>query len=146
MTDGNNPMQAIWVEWLALWNGDLAKADTIIAEDFRVHFSPLPGTPEGTGQGRAGLTAWIAGFHQTFVPFRFVEQFAPVIDRDMIAGRWRATGVLAGEFPGAQAARGTPVAFAGADFLRVAGGRIAEYWLASDMTDLLSQLEVEMRR
>lgn len=37
---------------------------------------------------------------------------------------------------------GTPVAFTGTDVLRIADGRLAEYWVNSDIHVLLADLQV----
>lgn len=58
----------------------------------------------------------------------------------MIAGRWLASGTYKGGFPGSTAEPGTQIKFAGADFLRIENGKIAEYWLSADQLDLLKQL------
>jgi predicted ester cyclase len=58
----------------------------------------------------------------------------------MIAGRWLASGTYKGGFPGAKAEPGTAIRFAGADFLRVENGKVAEYWLSSDQLNLMKQL------
>lgn len=132
--------QRLWNDWIALWNGDLARAERIVAPDYAIHMAPLPGTDVARLRGPAGLAGWIGGLHTVFTPLRFTVQVEPLFDRDLIAGRWLAEGTYAGGFPGAAAAAGTPIRFSGADFLRVADGRIAEYWLSSDTTDLLAQL------
>jgi len=58
----------------------------------------------------------------------------------MIAGGWLASGTYKGGFPGAKAAPGTDIRFAGADFLRVENGKVIEYWLSADQLDLIKQL------
>lgn len=44
--------------------------------------------------------------------------------------------------PGATAAVGTPVAFAGTDILRIKDGRITDYWLNSDVHVMAAQLRL----
>lgn len=44
--------------------------------------------------------------------------------------------------PGATAPAGTPVAFTGTDVLGVLEGKLAEYWVGSDMHVLSAQLQV----
>jgi len=133
---------AIWADWIALWNGDLSRAAHIIAPDITLHMTPIGGGPLAPLESPAGMARWIGGLHQAIVPFTFVVQVAPLFQRDMIAGRWRATGRYAGGLPGAKARPGTPIAFAGADFLRIKDGKIAEYWLSADVLDLMGQLRM----
>jgi hypothetical protein len=42
--------------------------------------------------------------------------------------------------PGATAPVGTPATLRGADVLRIADGRFAEYWVSSDKEELVAQL------
>jgi predicted ester cyclase len=42
--------------------------------------------------------------------------------------------------PGATAPEGTEVTFGGIDIMRVADGRLAEYWVSSDGISLMQQL------
>lgn len=138
----NRDKREIWADWIALWNGDLARAERIVAEDYILHMTPMGGGDLAQFAGSTGLAGWIGQLHAAFQPFRFTVQVEPLFDRDMIAGRWLAEGAYAGGFPGAQASPGTPIRFAGADFLRIADGKIAEYWLSSDLTDLMTQLKM----
>ncbi len=131
---------AIWADWIALWNGDLSRAAHIIAPHITLHLTPIGGGPLAPLESPAGMAQWIGGLHQAIVPFTFVEQMAPLFQQDMIAGRWCATGRYAGGLPGATAQPGAPIAFAGADFLRIEDGKIAEYWLSADVLDLMGQL------
>ncbi|MDQ6669429.1 MAG: ester cyclase [Chloroflexota bacterium] len=89
-----------------------------------------------------GLAAWIRQLHTLFAPMTFSVQVAPLFQGDMIAGRWVTTGTYAGGLPGARAEPGTRVSFAGADFLRVQDGKIVEYWLSSDILDMMAQLKM----
>ena len=132
----------LWSRWVALWNGDLDQAKSIISPTFRMHMTPLPGTDPSKEGGPGGLAEWIGSLHAVFDPLSFEEQVGPLIDGDMLAGRWVATGILVGPFPGAKAPIGTSIRFAGADFLRVKDGKIVEYWLSADVLDLLGQLQI----
>lgn len=141
MTD--HPNAEIWRKWLALWNGDLMIAPDIIAADFQLHMAPIGGGGLEQFAGPEGLAGWVAMLHAAIKPFRFSVQVEPLYDRDMIAGRWIAEGRYAGGFPGATAEPGALVRFAGADFLRIENGLIAEYWLSSDSLELIQQLGVK---
>ena len=83
---------------------------------------------------------WIGQLHAAIDPFTFKVQVEPLFGNNMIAGRWLASGIYKGGFPGAKAEPGAPIEFAGADFLRIENGKVAEYWLSSDQLGLLRQL------
>ena len=117
-------------------------ADEIIAPDYTLHMSPMGGGDISSYASPAGLAALIGGFHGAIDDLHFEIQVEPLFGEGMIAGRWIATGRYKGGFPGAQAEVGTPVKFAGADFLRIENGKIAEYWLSADQLDLLTQLKM----
>ncbi|MDR7126474.1 ester cyclase [Pseudotabrizicola sp. 4114] len=140
INDGELP--ALWDKWVAMWNGDLAMADLIMAPDYKLHMSPIGGSDLSGYAGAAGMAGWIGQLHAAINPFVFEVQVQPLFGDGMIAGRWLASGIYQGGFPGARAAPGTPVTFAGADFLRIENGKVAEYWLSADQLDLLSQLEI----
>ncbi len=141
-TTSRDDLSAIWADWIALWNGDLGRADRIIAADLKLHMTPLGGGDVASLASPAGMARWIGGLHAMITSLSFTVQVAPLYQGDMIAGRWLARGSYVGGFPGAKARPGTLIAFAGADFLRIADGKIAEYWLSADVLDLVGQLRV----
>ena len=136
----DNELSAIWDKWIAMWNGDLAMADLIMAPDYKLHMSPIGGGDLSAYAGPRGMAGWIGQLHAAIDPFVFEVQVQPLFGDGMIAGRWLASGTYRGGFPGAKAEPGTPVKFAGADFLRIEDGKVAEYWLSSDQLDLMTQL------
>lgn len=134
--------KALWQPWLALWNGDLAVADEIIAPGFEAHFAPMGGSP-GDVRGPAGLQEWISGATAPFTDYAFETVVGPLADGDLVAGRWLFRGAYQGGFPGASPdAIGQRVEYAGMDLLRVEAGQIAEYWLSADVLHLLQQVGV----
>jgi predicted ester cyclase len=57
--------------------------------------------------------------------------------------RWKAHGTYQGGFPGASPeAVGREVTFTGTDTLRIAGGKLAEYWANADSLLFFQQLGV----
>jgi len=63
----------------------------------------------------------------------FVIEVGPITDGEHLVVRWRAHGTYADGFPGAPAgAIGREVTFTGTDTLRVASGKLAEYWANAD--------------
>jgi hypothetical protein len=120
-----------------LWNGDLALADEIVAPGFVAHFAPVGSSPAEV-RGPEGLTGWIA---QSF--YRFETAVGPLVDGELVAGRWVFRGTYQGGIPGAPAAAvGIEVEYAGIDIFRVEAGKIAEYWLSADSLALLQQIGV----
>ncbi len=141
MTDTRNA--AFAEPWRQLWNGDLAQLDAIVAENFVAHAALMGGTGEGTLRGRAALGQWIGGLHAVMTGLVFSIEVGPVTDADHLVVRWRARGTYRGGLPGASdAAIGREVDFTGTDILRVADGRIAEYWVNSDTLLLMQQLGI----
>jgi ketosteroid isomerase-like protein len=131
----------VWDQWVALWNGDLEAADAIVAPDFAAHFVPLdPAQPPV--RGPAALKQWIGALvGGAFADVTFTTDVGPLIDGDLIAGRWTFEGTYRGGISGApEAAVGRKVTFSGHDILRVHDGRIVEYWLSSDVQALMQQL------
>lgn len=138
----NEELEAIWGRWLELWNGDLAVADEIVAPGFVAHFHPAPGSPSEV-RGPEGLKGWIGGATAAFPGHRFETTVGPLVEGNMVAGRWVFRATYRGGIPGsAEAAVGQPVAYEGADFFRVEDGKIVEYWLSADILHLLQQVGV----
>jgi len=133
--------QAIWAQWTALWNGDLALNDTLISPDFIAHAAPISGSADGLVRGRAGLAGWIAGIRAAMPNLVFATEVGPLADDSYLCGRWIARGTYRGGMPGTpDLAIGKSVEFTGTDIFRVDGTQIAEYWTNADMLQLLQQL------
>ena len=131
---------ALVQNWLELWNGDYSKADGIVSARFRLHAPLLGGAPDTVINTPAALVAWIRQTRAIVPDLKFVIQVGPIEQGAYSSVRWVASGTYGGGMPGAKAAPGARVEFAGADFLRIADGKIAEYWLSSDVTVFLAQL------
>lgn len=129
--------------WRQLWNGDLTQLDAIVAENFVAHAALMGGTGEGTVRSRDALGQWIGGLHAVMTGLVFSIEVGPITDVDYLVVRWRARGTYRGGFPGtSDAAIGREIDFTGTDILRVADGKIAEYWVNSDTLLLMQQLGV----
>ncbi len=131
----------LWDRWIELWNGNLDLAEQIIHPDFEVHRIPMPHIPEGL-PGRDALVEWVKQTRSILEGLRFTVEVGPVVDGEMVAGRWFAEGSYQGGIPGATAPAGTPVGFHGNDIWRAQDGLIREYWLSDDLLDLSQQLGV----
>jgi steroid delta-isomerase-like uncharacterized protein len=130
-------------QWKNLWNGDLGIADQIIAEDFVVHAAPLTGTGPDEIRGRDALKAWISGIHTVLTDLTFTIDVGPIADDEHLVVRWKADGTYRGGFPGAAPeAAGRELSFTGADILRIADGKLAEYWANADSLLFFQQLGI----
>jgi predicted ester cyclase len=136
---GTGEMAKLWDRWIGLWNGDLGAAEEIIHPDFAVHRVPTPHVGDDVG-GRELLVAWVEQTRAILSDLRFTVEVGPVVDGQMVAGRWVAEGDYQGGIPGSTVPLGTRVSFHGNDIWRVEDGRIQEYWLSDDLFDLAQQL------
>lgn len=123
---------------LELWHADdsdlEAIATQIAADEFVLYQN---GTEQSGAQALAGLV------RQGRAPFDDVAvalETGPLIDGDHVAARWSFSGSYTGGLPRVTAPPGTRVRFTGIDMVRIAGGRIAEYWVCSDAAALMQQL------
>jgi ketosteroid isomerase-like protein len=136
--------ESLYERWMGgLWNGDPdrleAVAADLVTEDFVGHWPARPGLVRGA----KALAGVVRAGRLPFDPIRFEVEVGPVAAGDLVAARWLGRGRYAGgdhALPGATAPPGTPVEFRGHDILRVAGGRLAEYWVISEEDQLMAQL------
>jgi steroid delta-isomerase-like uncharacterized protein len=117
-----------------LWSsGNLEAIPELVAEDFVDHQAPA-GQPRGR-EGIADLVvAWRAGFPNMR---ETVEDL--IFDGDKVVGRFLMSGTHRGEFMGI-APTGRSVTMSGVDIVRIAGGKITEFWYAEQMLELMQQL------
>ena len=112
----STPLHDLYRRWLdELWGGSPGVAEELVAGDFVGHW------PDRDVHGPDELAGVIAETRSMFTEIDFELQVGPVVDGDLVAGRWAGRGV-------------TPdgvVSFSGNDILRVADGRFVEYWAAS---------------
>ena len=129
--------------WRELWNGDLTVTDKIIAEDFVAHAAPLTGTGSDLIRGREALNGWVSGIHAILPDLSFEIEVGPIADDDHMVLRWKARGTYGGGFPGASPdAVGREITFTGTDTLRIADGKLAEYWANADSLLFFQQLGI----
>lgn len=139
----NEANAALAEPWKDLWNGDPSVTDKIIAEDFTAHAAPITGTGPDKIHGRDALNQWVSGTHSIFADLDFVIEVGPITDDEHMVVRWKASGTYRGGFPGASPeAAGRDVTFTGTDTLRIAGGKLAEYWANADSLLFFQQLGV----
>jgi len=123
--------------WLDLWNGDYALADRIVATPFILHAALPDGSDTSAIDRPEAVADWVRQIRVGVRDLHYSIEAGPVIDGNLIAVRWRATGHLAAR----TGAMGAPIDFTGMDMLRLEGGRIVEYWLNSDVHVLLAQMQ-----
>ena len=111
-----SPTHDLYRRWLEeLWAGTPGAAEQLVAEEFVGHW------PDRDVHGPAELAAVVAQTRAMFTELTFALQVGPIVDGDLVAGRWTGTGTTPEG----------PVGFSGNDVLRVAQGRFVEYWAAS---------------
>ncbi|MEH1127755.1 nuclear transport factor 2 family protein [Micromonospora sp. CPCC 206061] len=109
---------ALWERWMALRNGDLAQADTLVAPALALHLPALGRAADRPG-GRSALISWISALRAAFPEGRLAVQVGPIISGDLIAGRWAFATEAA--------------TFTGTDIIRLAAGRVVEFWVNHDV-------------
>ena len=113
--------------------GDLEAIPELVAENFVDHH-PLPGAPPG----REGLAALVTTWRTAFPDMReTVEDL--IAEGDKVVGRFTMRGTHSGEFMGV-APTGRRVTMSGIDIVRVAGGKITEFWCSEHLLELLQKL------
>jgi len=133
--------RTLYERWLLeLWHGEESVAHEILSDDFTIHQArSQPGESEAVSGPQAGIELVRMG-RAPFSQVTFAIEVGPIVEGEVLAARWIGRGTYAGGFPGATAPDGTEVAFGGIDMMRIADGRLAEYWVSSDGIALMQQL------
>lgn len=117
-----------------LWSqGDLETISELVADDFVDHY-PLPGAPPG----REGVAALINTWRTAFPDMRETCEDL-IAEGDKVVGRFTIRGTHSGGFMGVPPT-GQCVTMSGIDIVRVAGGKIAEFWYGEHLVELMQQL------
>ena len=104
----------LYRRWLAAWSDRHAALEPIVAADAVGHW------PEGDVVGPRGFARAIAETVAQFDSVEFDVQAGPLVGEGIVAARWVVNCRMGDE----------TMAFAGHDFVRVADGKIVEYWPA----------------
>lgn len=107
--------------WAALWNGDVALAEQILAPGFRLYFADdFDGKGSAHTFGQAELTAFISANNYALTGMTFAAEAAPLVDteRGGMACRWSESHTGGGEV----------VVKSGIDMFEVTDGRISAVW------------------
>ena len=116
--------------------GDDMLADEVLSPDVVFHGT----TGDGEVRGVEAMKAFVAAYRRAFPDARstVAEQVA---ENDKVVTRWRARGTHRGAL-GPIPSTGRVFEMDGITIERIAGGKIAEVWVARDELGLLSQLGV----
>ncbi|GAA2011961.1 hypothetical protein GCM10009799_45300 [Nocardiopsis rhodophaea] len=110
------PQHDLYRRWIdELWNGSPESVEHLVSDDFVGHW------PDRDVHGPAELAELIAQTQAMFSGLRFVLEVGPVVEGDLVAGRWTGHG----RTPDGE------MTFFGNDILRVRDNRFVEYWTAS---------------
>lgn len=119
-----------------IWGrGDLAAAERLIAADCTDH---MPGP--GQRPGRDGHLDVLGMVRGAFPDAAFTLDNT-VAEGDRVTANWTMTATHTGPFFGVPPT-GRPVVLRGIDILRVADGRITDFWHVEDILGVLMQLGV----
>ena len=117
-----------------LWSkGNLEAIPELVAGDFVDHH-PLPGAPPGL----EGLAALVVMWRTAFPDMREICEDL-ISEGDKVVGRFTMRGTHTGEFMGVPPT-GRRVTMSGIDIVRVAGGKISEFWYGEHLLELMQQL------
>jgi hypothetical protein len=114
----------------------------LVTSDFVIHQARYDGAPADEIRGPEALAKLIRESCSLFSDVSTVLEIGPLVDGDLVAAHWRFHGTYIGGLPGATAAAGTKVQFAGTDIFRSRGDRFSEYWVVSEGMQLMAQLGV----
>lgn len=115
-----------------VWHqGKLDKFEEYIAKDIVPHGNGGPADAEGMKES-------IRFFRSVFTNLKLEFDDVMAVD-DKVIARWTASGRHKGEIFGVPGT-GKDVAWSGITIFRLAGGKIAEFWLHSDNLGLMQQI------
>src|SRR5579884_376954 len=105
-----------------------------MAADYRLH---VPGAPPLDANG---FTGWMQGFFTAFPDVSHTIEDL-IHDGDLGVVRLTIRGTNTGSFQG-MPPTGRPIEIGAINFLRIAGGKVAEQWIQADFLAALRQLGV----
>lgn len=118
-----------------VWNSGNAEAiDTFIAADYVRHDAGIPMQIRGPD----GIRQLFAVYRTGFPDINFSADLM-MAEGDKVAVVWQMTGTHKGELMGIPAT-GKPVAIKATEIYRLAGGKIAEQWVAVDNLGMMQQI------
>jgi steroid delta-isomerase-like uncharacterized protein len=116
--------------------GDMSRADELLAPDFVEHEELPPGIPPGPEAPKQMFTM----LHTAFPDFKAtINDIIAEGDKVVVYMTW--TGTQRGEFMGIPPT-GKSISIGVLDILRIAGGQVAEHWGLMDRMAMMEQLGV----
>ncbi len=126
--------KALIRRWVELWNaGDAAAIAALVTPDYVRHD---PNAPEV--RGPEAERQLVAMYRAAFPDLHFTVEHL-VADGDLVVARFTVRGTHRGELMGIPAT-GAQVTLDAMELFRLAGGKVAEQWVAMDALGLLRQL------
>jgi steroid delta-isomerase-like uncharacterized protein len=115
-------------------DGDLGRCAAFLTEDFAINLAGMP-------HQLRGREAWVRNVEYMQAAFPGIQARIDDIfgSGDRVAVRLTFRGTHGGEFQGIPAT-GREVTYTSIELYRVADGKLAEEWIASDVTSLMAQL------
>ncbi len=131
--------KAIVRRYVELWStGNLAIADEVLAADFVDHTHP------DQAPGPESVKEVISAFHRGFPEVHIsIEQM--IAEGDIVAFRFVLRGVHQGMFAGFPPT-GKEVVLTGADFTRIADGKMVELWSCQETLTWARQLGMKIQQ
>jgi hypothetical protein len=124
--------EAIWARWAAMWNGEVELANAIIADGFYAHLTSRRLMDPDQIRDPSAVMDWVRKVRASFESIHYDTNLAVIVDGDVIAARWIATGIYAGRTGRPGDVAGRPFRIAGTDVLQIEGGRVRECWTLSN--------------
>jgi steroid delta-isomerase-like uncharacterized protein len=131
--------KAIVRRYIELWStGSLALADEVLAADFVDHTHP--NQAHGPASVKEAVKAFREGFPDAHIT---IEQM--IGEGDLVAFRFLLRGTHLGTFAGFPPT-GKEAVLTGADFIRLANGKMVELWSTQDTFSWAQQLGFKISR
>jgi hypothetical protein len=123
----------LWEQWTAMWNGDLALAERIVTDDFRIHFGSQESLHTERLRGPNQLAGFIGEHRAGYRTITYRTDVGPIVDLHRgadgtVSGHVACRWLVDAEADTDADAAGGPVTKGGIDVLRVVGDRVAETW------------------
>jgi hypothetical protein len=125
----NEMAEQVFQDWTALWNGEVALAEKIMAPEFRLRYAQPGVDVFDTIRRPQQLADIIAKWHEMRPNLRFKPEGERVAELTMEDGG--PTGKVASPYLARMTYEGEERAVSGIDILRLENGRITEVWSVS---------------
>ncbi len=130
----------IYKLWVKAWDEDVSILEEITDPDCVVHQARMDGKSSEDQKGAEALKRIINEGCAYFDDVKMTVEVEPIVEEHYVSARWQFSGTFNGGMPGATAKKGTKVRFNGIDIMLITEGKIKDYWVSSDVVDLMVQL------